>query len=122
MWLRRTLWRWWAQYLESQAKMDAALHYYELAQDYFSLVRVHCFQGNIQRVGAPTGSGRGTRECQGRCSGGGGQCTGKRGVPPEQGRLDMRPPSLVSLGRRDSQRDWELGSLLPPGPAVREPE
>lgn len=59
MWLRRTLWRWWAQYLESQAKMDAALHYYELAQDYFSLVRVHCFQGNIQRVGAPTGSGQG---------------------------------------------------------------
>ncbi|XP_017895951.1 PREDICTED: intraflagellar transport protein 140 homolog isoform X1 [Capra hircus] len=45
-----TLWRWWAQYLESQAKMDAALHYYELAQDYFSLVRVHCFQGNIQRA------------------------------------------------------------------------
>lgn len=57
--LCRTLWRWWAQYLESQAKMDAALHYYELAQDYFSLVRVHCFQGNIQRVGAPTGSGLG---------------------------------------------------------------
>lgn len=82
MWLRRTLWRWWAQYLESQAKMDAALHYYELAQDYFSLVRVHCFQGNIQRVGAPTGSGQGDtgvpREGAG-CSGGGGQCTGKRG-------------------------------------------
>ena len=48
----RTLWRWWAQYLESQAEMDAALHYYELAQDYFSLVRIHCFQGNIQKVGA----------------------------------------------------------------------
>ncbi|KAB0382291.1 hypothetical protein FD755_004208 [Muntiacus reevesi] len=46
----KTLWRWWAQYLESQAKMDTALHYYELAQDYFSLVRVHCFQGNIQRA------------------------------------------------------------------------
>lgn len=49
---RRTLWRWWAQYLESQAEMDAALRYYELAQDYFSLVRIHCFQGNIQKVGA----------------------------------------------------------------------
>ena len=39
--------------------MDAALHYYELAQDYFSLVRIHCFQGNIQKVdtsGAPGGS------------------------------------------------------------------
>lgn len=30
--------------------MDAALRYYELAQDYFSLVRIHCFQGNIQKV------------------------------------------------------------------------
>lgn len=36
---RRTLWRWWAQYLESQAEMEAALHYYELAQDHFSLVK-----------------------------------------------------------------------------------
>ena len=52
---RRTLWRWWAQYLESQAEMDAALRYYELAHDYFSLVRVYCFQGNIQKVGAPEG-------------------------------------------------------------------
>lgn len=48
--LCRTLWKWWAQYLESQAEMDAALRYYELAQDYFSLVRIHCFQGNIQKV------------------------------------------------------------------------
>lgn len=54
---RRTLWRWWAQYLESQAEMDAALRYYELAHDYFSLVRVYCFQGNIQKVGAPEGGG-----------------------------------------------------------------
>ncbi|XP_008068496.1 intraflagellar transport protein 140 homolog [Carlito syrichta] len=46
----RTLWRWWAQYLESQSKMDAALSYYELAQDHFSLVRIYCFQGNIQKA------------------------------------------------------------------------
>ncbi|XP_040604239.1 intraflagellar transport protein 140 homolog [Mesocricetus auratus] len=46
----KTLWRWWAQYLESQAEMDTALRYYELAQDYFSLVRIHCFQGNIQKA------------------------------------------------------------------------
>ncbi|XP_059548609.1 intraflagellar transport protein 140 homolog isoform X2 [Myotis daubentonii] len=46
----KTLWRWWAQYLESQAEMDAALRYYELTQDYFSLVRIHCFQGNIQKA------------------------------------------------------------------------
>nr|XP_051686227.1 intraflagellar transport protein 140 homolog isoform X2 [Oryctolagus cuniculus] len=46
----RTLWRWWAQYLESQAEMDAALRYYELAQDAFSLVRIHCFQGNVRKA------------------------------------------------------------------------
>ncbi|XP_045849639.1 intraflagellar transport protein 140 homolog [Meles meles] len=48
----KTLWRWWAQYLESQAEMDAALRCYELAEDYFSLVRIHCFQGNIQKAAA----------------------------------------------------------------------
>ncbi|XP_069343215.1 intraflagellar transport protein 140 homolog [Eulemur rufifrons] len=46
----KTLWRWWAQYLESQAEMDTALRYYELAQDHFSLVRICCFQGNIQKA------------------------------------------------------------------------
>ncbi|KAM6155253.1 intraflagellar transport protein 140 homolog [Rhynchocyon petersi] len=46
----KTLWRWWAQYLESQAELEAALRYYELAQDYFSLVRIHCFQGNTQKA------------------------------------------------------------------------
>jgi intraflagellar transport protein 140 len=30
--------------------MDAALLYYENAQDYLSLVRVHCYLGNIQKV------------------------------------------------------------------------
>ncbi|XP_037670915.1 intraflagellar transport protein 140 homolog isoform X2 [Choloepus didactylus] len=46
----RSLWKWWAQYLESQAEMDGALRYYELAQDHFSLVRIHCFQGHIQKA------------------------------------------------------------------------
>ncbi|XP_010134604.1 PREDICTED: intraflagellar transport protein 140 homolog [Buceros rhinoceros silvestris] len=46
----KSLWKWWAQYLESQSDMEAALKYYALAQDYFSLVRVHCFQGNIQKA------------------------------------------------------------------------
>ncbi|XP_067407526.1 intraflagellar transport protein 140 homolog isoform X3 [Emydura macquarii macquarii] len=46
----KTLWKWWAQYLESQSDMESALRYYELAQDYFSLVRVYCFQGNIQKA------------------------------------------------------------------------
>ncbi|XP_043825687.1 intraflagellar transport protein 140 homolog [Dromiciops gliroides] len=46
----KSLWKWWAQYLESQADMESALRYYELAQDYFSLVRIYCFQGNIQKA------------------------------------------------------------------------
>eukprot|EP00079_Xenopus_tropicalis_P029812 XP_012825483.1 PREDICTED: intraflagellar transport protein 140 homolog isoform X1 [Xenopus tropicalis] len=54
------LWKWWAQYLESQSNLDAALKYYEMAQDYLSLVRVHCFLGNIQRaaeIANETGNG-----------------------------------------------------------------
>ncbi|KAM4631549.1 intraflagellar transport protein 140 homolog [Discoglossus pictus] len=46
----KNLWKWWAQYLESQADLDSALKYYEMAQDYLSLVRVYCFLGNIQRA------------------------------------------------------------------------
>ncbi|NWV82998.1 IF140 protein, partial [Dasyornis broadbenti] len=56
----KSLWKWWAQYLESQSDMESALKYYVLAQDYFSLVRVHCFQGNIQKaaeIANETGSG-----------------------------------------------------------------
>uniref|UniRef100_A0A0K8RTW7 Intraflagellar transport protein 140-like n=1 Tax=Crotalus horridus TaxID=35024 RepID=A0A0K8RTW7_CROHD len=44
------LWKWWAQYLEGQADLEAAFKYYELAQDYFSMVRIHCFLGNIQKA------------------------------------------------------------------------
>jgi hypothetical protein len=36
--------------------MNAALHYYELARDYFSLVRIYCFQGNIQKVSTDWGN------------------------------------------------------------------
>ncbi|XP_075371592.1 intraflagellar transport protein 140 homolog isoform X3 [Mycteria americana] len=46
----KSLWKWWAQYLESQSDMESALKYYTLAQDYFSLVRVHCFRGNVQKA------------------------------------------------------------------------
>ncbi|XP_077305302.1 intraflagellar transport protein 140 homolog [Lithobates pipiens] len=46
----KNLWKWWAQYLESQADLHSALTYYEMAQDYLSLVRVHCFQGKIQKA------------------------------------------------------------------------
>ncbi|NWV12062.1 IF140 protein, partial [Ptilonorhynchus violaceus] len=56
----KSLWKWWAQYLESQSDMESALKYYALSQDYFSLVRVHCFQGNIQKaaeIANETGNG-----------------------------------------------------------------
>ncbi|KAG7507575.1 intraflagellar transport protein 140-like [Solea senegalensis] len=46
----KSIYKWWAQYLESQSDMDSALHYYECAQDYLSLVRVHCYMGNIQKA------------------------------------------------------------------------
>ncbi|XP_018537335.1 intraflagellar transport protein 140 homolog [Lates calcarifer] len=46
----KSIYKWWAQYLESQSDMNSALHYYECAQDYLSLVRVHCYMGNIQKA------------------------------------------------------------------------
>ncbi|KAM9716097.1 intraflagellar transport protein 140 homolog isoform 2-T2 [Menidia menidia] len=46
----KNIYKWWAQYLESQSDMDSALHFYDLAQDYLSLVRVHCYMGNIQEA------------------------------------------------------------------------
>lgn len=46
----RSIYKWWAQYLESQSDMDTALLYYERAEDFLSLVRVYCYIGNIQKV------------------------------------------------------------------------
>ncbi|XP_037319020.2 intraflagellar transport protein 140 homolog [Pungitius pungitius] len=46
----RNIYKWWAQYLESQSDMDSAMSFYERAQDYLSLVRVHCYMGNIQKA------------------------------------------------------------------------
>ncbi|KAM4524435.1 intraflagellar transport protein 140 homolog [Odontesthes bonariensis] len=46
----KNIYKWWAQYLESQSDMDSALDFYDLAQDYLSLVRVHCYMGNIQEA------------------------------------------------------------------------
>ncbi|XP_062330983.1 intraflagellar transport protein 140 homolog isoform X2 [Osmerus eperlanus] len=46
----KSIYKWWAQYLESQSDMESALRYYEHAQDYLSLVRVHCYLGNIQKA------------------------------------------------------------------------
>uniref|UniRef100_A0A3P8VSN0 Intraflagellar transport 140 n=1 Tax=Cynoglossus semilaevis TaxID=244447 RepID=A0A3P8VSN0_CYNSE len=45
-----SIYKWWAQYLESQSDMDTALLYYERAEDFLSLVRVYCYIGNIQKA------------------------------------------------------------------------
>ena len=42
--------RWWAQYMESTGEMELALQYYELAEDYLSLVRVYCYCDNLQKA------------------------------------------------------------------------
>ena len=36
--------------MESNSEMDAALKFYEAANDILSLVRVYCFCGNIEKV------------------------------------------------------------------------
>ena len=36
--------------MESMGEMDAALQFYEMAQDYLSLVRVYCYCGNMDKV------------------------------------------------------------------------
>lgn len=46
----KTLHKWWAQYMESIGEMESALHYYEMSQDYLSMVRVHCFCDNMKRA------------------------------------------------------------------------
>ena len=42
--------RWLAQYLESTGEMEVALQYYELAEDYLSLVRVYCYCENLEKA------------------------------------------------------------------------
>jgi intraflagellar transport protein 140 len=42
--------RWWAQFLESSGEMDAALEHYARAGDYLSLVRLHCYLGDLERA------------------------------------------------------------------------
>uniref|UniRef100_A0A3Q0REE4 Intraflagellar transport 140 n=1 Tax=Amphilophus citrinellus TaxID=61819 RepID=A0A3Q0REE4_AMPCI len=46
----KSIYKWWAQYLESQSDLDSALHFYECAQDYLSLARIYCYRGNIQKA------------------------------------------------------------------------
>lgn len=51
----RSLHKWWAQYMESLGEMDTALQFYEMAQDFLSLVRVYCYCGNMDKVGCSQG-------------------------------------------------------------------
>lgn len=44
------LFKWWAKYCESTRSFDKAMMYYSKAQDYLSLVRLHCFLGNLQKA------------------------------------------------------------------------
>ena len=37
--------------MESLGEMEAALQFYEMAQDYLSLVRVYCYCSNMEKVG-----------------------------------------------------------------------
>lgn len=46
----KALKRWLAQYLESTGEMEMALQFYELAEDYLSLVRVHCYCENLEKA------------------------------------------------------------------------
>ncbi|XP_064457702.1 intraflagellar transport protein 140 homolog [Ornithodoros turicata] len=46
----KTLLKWWAQYMESIGEMEAALRYYEAAEDYLSLLRVYCYFNNVEKA------------------------------------------------------------------------
>jgi len=41
---------WWGQYAESQSSLDAALQYYELADDHLGVVRILCMKGEIEQA------------------------------------------------------------------------
>ena len=42
--------KWWAEYVESVGDWDTAVQFYEAAKDYLSLVRILCFNGNVQKA------------------------------------------------------------------------
>ncbi|XP_076446737.1 intraflagellar transport protein 140 homolog [Babylonia areolata] len=46
----KTLRRWWAQFMESTGDMETAIQYYETSQDFFSLVRVYCYCGDMDKA------------------------------------------------------------------------
>lgn len=48
--LRSVLMKWWAQYVESTNNMELALKYYQMADDYLSIVRILCFLDNVEQA------------------------------------------------------------------------
>jgi intraflagellar transport protein 140 len=42
--------KWWGEYLESVGDLEAAMQFYEAARDYFAVVRVLCYMGNMKKV------------------------------------------------------------------------
>ena len=42
--------KWWAEYLESMGELEQAMQFYKTANDYYSLVRILCFSGQIARA------------------------------------------------------------------------
>lgn len=46
----RALQRWWAQFQESTGEMEAAMKYYNTAQDFLSLVRIYCFMNDVDKA------------------------------------------------------------------------
>ena len=46
----RAIRKWWAEYLESMGEWEQAMQFYETAKDHFSLVRLLCFNGNLDRA------------------------------------------------------------------------
>ena len=46
----RGILKWWAEYLESMGEWEQAMQFYETAKDYYSLVRLLCFNGSVERA------------------------------------------------------------------------
>ncbi len=42
--------KWWAEYLESMGEWEQAMQFYETAKDFYSLVRILCFNGQLTRA------------------------------------------------------------------------
>lgn len=42
--------KWWAEYLESLGEWEQAMQFYETAGDYYSLVRILCFNGEFTKA------------------------------------------------------------------------